>query len=413
MPLPGNVGTGTVTGTFTDDDGTAAAGKVYFIPPVPYLLDPSADTIVVLYQHIVTLDANGDFTQVLVATDDTDLSPVDWTWQVRIELQGKPPRSFPIAVPAGSTRDLADIAPAPTSSSGTPAVRTTSWELFAEYTTPGTTAGIALPADTIEAEFVAVGSGSGGGSGRRGAAATLRGGGGGGGGGSMQRVRLRGAVLAETFTVVVPTGGAGGAAVTVDDTNGNPGAAGAASGIASVTAATTGLILNCYGSNTAAGGGTNAAGGVAAAGHPGEDVASPGGAGSTGAAAGAAGTNCAKGASGAGGGGGISAANAAMAGGNGGYVLARNTTALGGAATGAVGSAGTSPNAAVYRNGIGMGNGGGGGGANASGAGGAGGAGGYPGGGGGGGGASVNGSASGAGGAGANGYVAIWVLRDI
>lgn len=116
MPLPGNVGTGTVTGTFTEDDGSASSGRVIFIPRVPYLLDATADTVVVLRQHIVTLDGSGAFSQVLVATDDVDLDPINWTWIVRVELNGQAKRNFDITVPAGSSRNLADIAPAPAAS---------------------------------------------------------------------------------------------------------------------------------------------------------------------------------------------------------------------------------------------------------------------------------------------------------
>lgn len=115
MPLPVNVGTGTITGGFTRSDGSAASGKVQFIPSVGYLLDPSADEIIVLDMHTVFLDVNGEFSQVLVATNDADLSPINWTWLVRVDLSHKPPYKFAIDVPSGTTRNLADISPTPTS----------------------------------------------------------------------------------------------------------------------------------------------------------------------------------------------------------------------------------------------------------------------------------------------------------
>ncbi len=114
MPLPGNVGTGTVTGQFTNDDGSAASGVVEFVPAVPWLLDASADEIIVLNKVRVTLDGTGSFSQVLIITDDVDLDPIDWTWLVRVNLDRKPKYHFPISVHTG-TQDLADIGAIPAS----------------------------------------------------------------------------------------------------------------------------------------------------------------------------------------------------------------------------------------------------------------------------------------------------------
>jgi hypothetical protein len=111
MPLPGNVGTGTVTGTFTYDNGDPGWGKVYFTPEVERVRDPAADVVVVLREHAAALDVTGDITQVLVATDDTDLVPTGWKWRVREEIHGRPPRMYEISVPVGSSQDLADLVP--------------------------------------------------------------------------------------------------------------------------------------------------------------------------------------------------------------------------------------------------------------------------------------------------------------
>jgi hypothetical protein len=115
MPLPGNVGTGRVYGTFTNDDGTPGVGTVSFIPPVdvPVLLDASDNVIVVLNQLDVRLDENGQFDVDLIATDDPDLNPNDWMWLVRIKLAGKAPYHFYIDMPEGSSRNIADIAGVP------------------------------------------------------------------------------------------------------------------------------------------------------------------------------------------------------------------------------------------------------------------------------------------------------------
>lgn len=69
-------------------------------------------------------------------------------------------------------------------------------------------------------EVLLIGGGGGGGSGRRGATATVRCGGGGGGGGGVFKQVFDAADISATVAVTVPQGGAGGAAVAVDDTSG-------------------------------------------------------------------------------------------------------------------------------------------------------------------------------------------------
>jgi hypothetical protein len=254
------------------------------------------------------------------------------------------------------------------------------------------------------AKYVVVdvfGGSGGGGSGRRGAAATLRSGGAGGGSGRNTRGEFLASSLPATVAVTVGAAGAGGAAVTTNDTDGNPGGAG---GISSFTDGTS--------FNLQAAGGTGGAGGTAAG-------ATGGIAGSTGGYAGSAGANATAGAAGAqagdvgahrvgvGGasGGGIDATDVAYAGGsssvNNAYFRAGNNA--GGANTGGVGTAGEArPITSTL-----IGQSGSGGGASLTTAGGAGGAGGRYCAGGAGGGASVNGFNSGAGGAGTAGLVVV------
>jgi hypothetical protein len=69
-----------------------------------------------------------------------------------------------------------------------------------------------------------IGPGAGGGSGRRGAANTVRcGGGGGGGGGMLSGFYIPAAQFGSTWALTIPAAGAGGSAVTANDTNGNTG----------------------------------------------------------------------------------------------------------------------------------------------------------------------------------------------
>lgn len=265
--------------------------------------------------------------------------------------------------------------------------------------TPGTSTWTKPPGAKSVKVFVIQG-GAGGGSGRRGAAGTVRCGGGGGASGGGSEAVFRASDLPATVNVSVFAGGAGGAAVTANDTNGNAGSSSSRSffGPALATAYLTG------GNPGAGAGGTNATGtgGTQSSfaqftGQKGASASVTGGAGSAAISQNLLGT-----AGGAGGaGGGITSGDAASAGGDGTVTaqLASMTTPAGGA-IGAAGTAATIPIVGVY------GPGAAGGGSSIVAAGGAGGAG-VAGSGGGGGGASLNGNNSGAGGAGGDGLVVV------
>lgn len=251
----------------------------------------------------------------------------------------------------------------------------------------------------------AIGGGGGGGSGRRGAAGTVRGGG--GSGASAPRCVFD-VMVAELQTanlwVFVGVGGAGGAAVAANDTNGNAGAVGSRSWVLGGT-----NYLAWSWAGTGGGGGTASGGG--AGGSPqwlGTHDGAMGVAGGGATPAGTGGNMVRMAPSSGGGGGGISAADVAGAGGTGGGVeIARGAPASAVAAGGTAGGGnGVNGNASVNGGG---GAGGSGGGASITTAGGNGGNGGAYGGGGGGGGASLNGFNSGAGGNGGDGVVRITV----
>ncbi|MCC6919414.1 MAG: DUF2793 domain-containing protein [Alphaproteobacteria bacterium] len=258
------------------------------------------------------------------------------------------------------------------------------------------------PAWAKRVHVVAIAGGAGGGSGALRAAGVACGGGGGGGTGAMTEAVFAASDLGATVAVTIGAGGAGGAAQTTTDGNGNAGTAGGVTSFGSY------LKAEIDSSNPGAGGTT--AGGAAGAHQAVKDY--PTGSGGSGGAGGTgAGTSAGNGggrlASGGGGGGGLSAANAEGAGGNGGpaAIGAMTVAAVaGGAAGGGAGSAGTA-NPQPYPAGSG---GGGGGGAGHAVNGGAGGAGAAPGGGGGGGGASRNGLQSGRGGDGGRGE--LWAV---
>lgn len=260
-----------------------------------------------------------------------------------------------------------------------------------------------IPTGATQLRVQMLGAGSGGGSGRRGAAGTVRSGGGGGAGGFFIDVILPVAdVLVAYPTGVIPytvaAGSNGGAAITTDDTNGNPGSA------AGSTIFGTGgnLLIALSGSAGSGGTATGAAGG-----------SMPSNPGATGAAANTAGgpgittpQSPLYAAPGGPSGAGITTANAASNGAAGRIGMAQTTTGFGGVVAGASPSSGLIP--ATLVGGPAPGSGASStttaaqAGANAAANSGAGGA---------GGGASLNGNASGAGGAGGSGFIRITAYR--
>jgi len=139
MALPSNVDYGTVVGQFllayadSNDvdlfpDGQPAKGSIFFTPSPSKLLNASSspNPVTVVPQTVeVQLDNDGYIEGYsgergvrLVATDDADLNPQDWTWGVEFRLTDQqdvpvPIASFSFELPAGQTVDLTTITPVP------------------------------------------------------------------------------------------------------------------------------------------------------------------------------------------------------------------------------------------------------------------------------------------------------------
>lgn len=140
MALPTNVSYGTVTGRFLlayadssdpgpDPDGAPAKGYVIFTASPLKLLDASATPApVTILPAPVVANLNedgyiegytGDAGIRLVATNDADINPLNWTWQVDFRLtdEADVPVSLPafsFELPADSTVDLTTVSPVPT-----------------------------------------------------------------------------------------------------------------------------------------------------------------------------------------------------------------------------------------------------------------------------------------------------------
>lgn len=137
MPLPGNVSTVTVTGQFLTYTGAPCTGTVTFRPSGdPWLKNASADATLVPGDIVCTLDADGklvgpagavgvdDVGVLLPATDDPDLAPTGFVYDVTVALSGQPAQEYSVSLPAASdTVDLADLAPVtPVTGGGVPVV---------------------------------------------------------------------------------------------------------------------------------------------------------------------------------------------------------------------------------------------------------------------------------------------------
>ena len=110
MAIPNNLSLVTVTGTYIDISGVPVAGQVKFTPR-SVLRNTTSNVILVNSTIVVTLDSNGSFSQSLVATDDVDASPINFSYYVEEAFVGG--RAFDILLPAAvATVDLADVSPA-------------------------------------------------------------------------------------------------------------------------------------------------------------------------------------------------------------------------------------------------------------------------------------------------------------
>jgi len=112
VALTPNLSTVTVSGTYVDIQGTPIAGQVNFTPRA-ILTDASYDQIVIAKTVSVTLDSNGSFSTTLPVTDDTSLSPYNFTYLVEEAFSGG--RLYDIAIPSDAVLtglNLADVAPA-------------------------------------------------------------------------------------------------------------------------------------------------------------------------------------------------------------------------------------------------------------------------------------------------------------
>lgn len=106
MPLPPSMSTVTITGSYTNYDGTPVSGSVTFRTD-QVIVSASANEMILPTTVEVQLNASGDFSVVLPATDDPDYTPTNFVYRVTENFVGG--RSFTMDAPAAAiTIDLAD-----------------------------------------------------------------------------------------------------------------------------------------------------------------------------------------------------------------------------------------------------------------------------------------------------------------
>lgn len=113
MPLPPSVTLIPLHGKIlrNDPQGTPAVGRVVFTPPYT-LRDTAGNVVLGAVPWRATLDAQGEFTVSLPASDDPDLTPSGWAWRVDVETDAWR-ETFRILVPVATvgTLELADLVP--------------------------------------------------------------------------------------------------------------------------------------------------------------------------------------------------------------------------------------------------------------------------------------------------------------
>ncbi|AJC60131.1 collagen-like protein [Streptomyces sp. 769] len=109
--LPKSIPTVTVTARYLSPDGRPLSGTVTFRAPAQ-LTFPAAD-VILGGPVVASLDAQGQISATLPATDAPGMIPDGWSYTVTESLSGIPAgRSYQILLPAESPEvDLADIAP--------------------------------------------------------------------------------------------------------------------------------------------------------------------------------------------------------------------------------------------------------------------------------------------------------------
>lgn len=119
MPLPSNVGTGTVVGNYSEDaipGVDLTTWKVALYPSVRQFIDATATPPSVVFLkpfYEAALDSSGNLSMTVPANNDPDLNPTNFTYRVVYTFPGLDltPIAFHISVPVGGTINLPTVNP--------------------------------------------------------------------------------------------------------------------------------------------------------------------------------------------------------------------------------------------------------------------------------------------------------------
>jgi len=158
MALTVDLETVTLTGTYVDLIGNPVAGSVTFTPQT-IIKDTDQNQIIVNNVITEVLDANGSFSVILPVTDDSDVVPQPFAYEVEEVFSGG--RSFAITLPGGGAAvDIADLSPAVTAAVAAGFVTTTQFTAISARLATANTAYTQVTAiqDNIEAAATAAAS---------------------------------------------------------------------------------------------------------------------------------------------------------------------------------------------------------------------------------------------------------------
>jgi len=114
VPLPGDINTITVTGTYVDATDVASTGTVTFTPSAD-LTDSTGAVIIRAIPIPVSLSGTGTISVTLPCTDNVTITPAGWYWIVTETVTGRssiiPNRTYNVFLPhtLGSTIDISRV----------------------------------------------------------------------------------------------------------------------------------------------------------------------------------------------------------------------------------------------------------------------------------------------------------------
>ena len=129
MALTADLSTITLTGTYVDIEGNPISGSVRFSPQ-SIIKDTDQNQIIINTAITATLNGSGAFSVVLPVTDDTDVAPTPFAYEVEEIFSGG--RTFFITIPGGgsATQDIADLAPAVSTAEAASYVTTSQYNIL-------------------------------------------------------------------------------------------------------------------------------------------------------------------------------------------------------------------------------------------------------------------------------------------